>query len=110
VVAAAHLGVCWPESVVEWLEYPCHRYVSQGTTVREGMYPFDLASEMLRTPPVIEDGDLLVPALPGFGVEVNESVVERYPWIPGPWSIFEVAEPPSKFAVFSDHSIPWHEN
>ncbi|HEY7090378.1 MAG TPA: mandelate racemase/muconate lactonizing enzyme family protein, partial [Tepidisphaeraceae bacterium] len=24
VLAAAHLGICWPESVVEWLEYPCH--------------------------------------------------------------------------------------
>ncbi len=24
LVAAAHLGVCWPEYVVEWLEYPCY--------------------------------------------------------------------------------------
>ena len=24
VVAAAQLGVCWPEMVVEWLEYPCY--------------------------------------------------------------------------------------
>ena len=24
VVAAAHLGICWPETVVEWLEYPCY--------------------------------------------------------------------------------------
>ena len=24
VLAAAHIGVCWPESVVEWLEYPCY--------------------------------------------------------------------------------------
>ena len=23
VIAAAHLGICWPEMVVEWLEYPC---------------------------------------------------------------------------------------
>ncbi len=23
-VAAAHLAVCWPESVVRWLEYPCY--------------------------------------------------------------------------------------
>ena len=22
VIAAAHLGICWPEMVVEWLEYP----------------------------------------------------------------------------------------
>ena len=24
VVAAAQLGICWPETVVEWLEYPCY--------------------------------------------------------------------------------------
>ncbi|MEJ7606317.1 MAG: mandelate racemase/muconate lactonizing enzyme family protein [Bryobacteraceae bacterium] len=24
VAAAAQLGVCWPENVVEWLEYPCY--------------------------------------------------------------------------------------
>ena len=24
VMAAAHLGVCWPEPVVEWLEYPVY--------------------------------------------------------------------------------------
>ena len=24
VLAAAHLGICWPETVVEWLEYPCY--------------------------------------------------------------------------------------
>ena len=24
VLAAAHLGVCWPDTVVEWLEYPCY--------------------------------------------------------------------------------------
>jgi L-alanine-DL-glutamate epimerase-like enolase superfamily enzyme len=24
VMAAAHLGVCWPEAVVEWLEYPVY--------------------------------------------------------------------------------------
>jgi hypothetical protein len=24
VVARAHAGICWPESVVEWLEYPVY--------------------------------------------------------------------------------------
>ena len=24
VVAAAQLGICWPETVVEWLEFPCY--------------------------------------------------------------------------------------
>src|SRR5580700_9508296 len=42
VIAAAHLGICWPEATVEWLEYPC--YSAAG---REGMYEFPLASEIL---------------------------------------------------------------
>ena len=35
VAAAAHLGICWPQLVVEWLEYPCY-----STPGRAGMYPF----------------------------------------------------------------------
>jgi L-alanine-DL-glutamate epimerase-like enolase superfamily enzyme len=35
VLAAAHFGVCFPESTVEWLEYPCH-----GNFGRKGMYPW----------------------------------------------------------------------
>ena len=62
LIAAAHLGVCWPESVVRWLEYPC--------------YP---AHEILKQPLPIERGDLLVPRGPGLGVEIDESVIWRYP-------------------------------
>ena len=102
VAAAAHLGVCWPDTVVEWLEYPC--YSGHG---RPGMYPFPLAAEILKQPLAIEAGDLLVSREPGLGVEVNESVVERYPWIPGPWSFFRTDSPPETRAVMSDHSIPW---
>jgi len=83
VISAAHLGICWPEAVVEWLEYPC--YSSPG---RAGMYPFPLAAEILKDPLPIENGDLLVPRTPGLGVTVDESVIERYPWIPGEWSWF----------------------
>ena len=47
VVAAAHLGICWPETVVEWLEYPCY-----STATRAGMYAFPMADEILnRTAP-----------------------------------------------------------
>lgn len=102
VIAAAHLGICWPEMVVEWLEYPC--YSAPG---REGMYPFPLASEILREPLEIDHGDLIVPKKPGFGVEVNESVIGRYPWIPGPWSFFSMTSPAETWAVTGDHSIPW---
>src|ERR1700682_4254825 len=34
MVAAAHLGICWPQVVAEWIEYPCYSSPS-----RAGMYP-----------------------------------------------------------------------
>jgi L-alanine-DL-glutamate epimerase-like enolase superfamily enzyme len=101
-MAAAHLGICWPQMIAEWLEYPC--YSSPG---RAGMYPFPLAAEILTEPLPIERGDLVVPRTPGLGVTVDESVVERYPWIPGPWSYFRIDSPAENRAVTSDHSIQW---
>ncbi|HTX34964.1 MAG TPA: mandelate racemase/muconate lactonizing enzyme family protein [Bryobacteraceae bacterium] len=102
VIAAAHLGICWPEQVVEWLEYPCY-----STPTRAGMYPFPLAAEILRDPLPLDHGDLVVPRSPGLGVAVDESVVDRYPWIPGPWSFFRTDSPAEVRAVTSDHSLPW---
>lgn len=102
VIAAAHLGVCWPEVVVEWLEYPCY-----STPGRAGMYPFPLASEILKTPFQIDGGDLIVPKGPGWGVDVDETIVERYPWIPGPWSFFQIDSPRETRAVTSNHSVQW---
>jgi L-alanine-DL-glutamate epimerase-like enolase superfamily enzyme len=102
VIAAAHLGICWPEAVAEWLEYPCY-----SAPQRAGMYPFPLADEILKTPLQIERGELLVPNKPGLGVEVDESVTEKYPWIPGPWSFFTLISPPETWAVTSDHSVKW---
>lgn len=102
VVAAAHAGICWPEAVAEWLEYPI--YAAPG---RHVMYPFPLADEILREPLQIEDGDLVVPTAPGLGVTVDESVIERYPWLPGPWSYFRIDSPPETRAVMSDHSVQW---
>lgn len=102
VIAAAQLGICWPEMAVEWLEYPC--YSAPG---RAGMYPFPLAAEILKQPLEIDRGDLVVPRRPGLGVEVDESVIERYPWIPGPWSFFRIDSPAQTLAVTSDHSIQW---
>jgi len=102
VIAAAHLGICWPAIVVEWLEYPC--YSAPG---RAGMYPFPLAEEIIKEPLELERGDIVVPRTPGLGVTVDESVVDRYPWIPGPWSYFHIASPPETRAVMSDHSIQW---
>jgi L-alanine-DL-glutamate epimerase-like enolase superfamily enzyme len=102
LAAAAQLGVCWPENVVEWLEYPVY-----SKTDRRSMYEFPLASEILKQPLHIEGDELLVPARPGLGVEVDESVIQRYPWIPGPWSLFRIDSPPLTLAVTSDHSVKW---
>ena len=102
VVAAAQLGICWPETVVEWLEYPCYSSPTQA-----GMYPFPLADDILTEPLRIDGGDLLVSREPGLGVQVNESVLSRYPWIPGPWSLFRTDSPAETRAVTSDHSVKW---
>jgi len=99
LVAAAHLGVCWPASMVRWLEYPCY-----STDTRRFMYPFPLASEILKQPLNIEQGELIVPRGPGLGVEIDESVIWRYPWIEGPWSYFRLESPPETWAVTADHS------
>lgn len=103
VIAAAHFGVCWPEQVVEWLEYPCY-----STATQAGMYPFPLASDILQEPLQLDRGDLVVPKKPGLGIEVDETVTQRYPWIPGPWSFFEIHSPRETRAVIADHSLPWH--
>ena len=102
VLAAAQLGVCWPDTVVEWLEYPCY---SDGG--KPGMYPFPIASEILRGSLEIERGELIVPRGPGLGIEVNEDVIDKYPWIPGPWSFFRIDSPAQTLAVVGDHSVPW---
>jgi L-alanine-DL-glutamate epimerase-like enolase superfamily enzyme len=102
VLAAAQLGICWPADVVEWLEYPC--YSNPG---RVGMYPFPLADEILREPLAIEHGNLIVPGSPGLGIEIDESVIQKYPFIPGPWSFFKITSPPETVAVTGDHSIKW---
>jgi L-alanine-DL-glutamate epimerase-like enolase superfamily enzyme len=102
LIAAAQLGICWPAIVVEWLEYPCY-----STPAAAGMYPFPLAAEILREPLTIDRGDLVVPHGPGLGVQVDEAVVDRYPWIPGPWSLFRTDSPAETRAVTSDHSVKW---
>jgi L-alanine-DL-glutamate epimerase-like enolase superfamily enzyme len=102
VLVAAHLGICWPENVVEWLEYPCYSHNHQA-----GMYPFPLADEILTDPLFLERGSLVVPDRPGIGVKINESVIKKYPFIPGPWSIFEIYSPAERIAVSGDHSIKW---
>lgn len=102
VIAAGQLGICWDEDVIEWLEYPCH--ANRG---KPGMYPFLVADDVLKDPLPIENGDLVVPNEPGLGITVDESVIERYPYQPGPWSIFKIDSPPETLAVSGDHSVLW---
>jgi L-alanine-DL-glutamate epimerase-like enolase superfamily enzyme len=102
VMVAAQLGVCWPDMVVEWLEYPCY-----STASRAGMYPFPLAAEILKNELEITEGDLIVPAGPGLGVEVDERVIDKYPWIPGPWSTWAFEGSGRVRGLSSDHSEKW---
>ena len=88
--------------MVEWLEYPC--YSSPG---RAGMYPFPLADEILAKPLSIRAGHLQMPTEPGWGIPINEEVIEKYPFIPGPWSFFELESPKQTIAVTVDHSVKW---
>jgi len=104
VIVAAQLGVCWPDMVVEWLEYPCY-----STTTRVGMYPFPLAAEILKDEVEIAQGDLVVPSRPGLGVEIDERVIDKYPWIPGPWSTWAFEGPGRVRGLFSDPSEKWPE-
>jgi L-alanine-DL-glutamate epimerase-like enolase superfamily enzyme len=84
-----HLGVCYPKETVGWLEYPL--FQEDGRTFT---YSFPLASEILKEPLDIKNGVLLAPWGQGLGVEVNEAVVERYPYIPGPWSVMRLTTEP----------------
>jgi hypothetical protein len=71
------------------------------------MYPFELADDILATPLPIENGELIVPDGPGLGIDVDTSVIDRYPFLPGPWSYFRLDSPPSTVAVTGDHSVKW---
>jgi L-alanine-DL-glutamate epimerase-like enolase superfamily enzyme len=102
VLAAAQLGVCREESVVEWLEYPCY-----STPTRAGMYPFPLSDEILKHPLEINNGYLKLSSAHGLGIEVNEAVIHKYPFIPGPWSFFHQDSPKETIAVTGDHSVKW---
>lgn len=102
LAAAAQIGICWPDNLVEWLEYPCY-----STAEHRFMYEWPLARDIVKDPFEIVEGELVVGGKPGLGVDVDESVIERYPWIPGPWSFFTLISPAETFAVISDHSVKW---
>jgi hypothetical protein len=71
------------------------------------MYPFPLSDELVPDAPVPQKGELPLPEGPGLGVEVDVSVFEKYPYLPGPWSVFELESPPTKLALSGDHALAW---
>ena len=97
-LASAHLGVCFTAEQCAWLEYPWYSHRGQDI-----MYPYPLADEILREPLRMENGDLLIPDGAGLGIEIDESVIERYPYVPGPWSIFRQTSPPKEVFLSGDH-------
>jgi len=38
---------------------------------------------------------------------VDERVIEKYPFIPGPWSFSPIDSPPETVAVTGDHREKW---
>jgi L-alanine-DL-glutamate epimerase-like enolase superfamily enzyme len=88
LAANAHLVAAAPETGL--LEYP----VFEDDPVLDvdpdpGMYPFDLAFDIVDGTPAVDDGVLTVPDEPGLGVDVNPDVSDEYPFVDGPWTEFE---------------------
>ena len=74
------------------------------------MYPYALSDELVPDAPKPVNGELALPDGPGLGVTVDERMLEKYPYQPGPWSIFELESPPSKLALSGDHALPWADD
>jgi L-alanine-DL-glutamate epimerase-like enolase superfamily enzyme len=101
-VVDALIGSCFSRETARWLEYP--QYAHRDSRV---MYPFPLSDELVPDAPFPEKGELSLPEGPGLGVFVDESVFDKYPYRPGPWSIFELDSPPTRLALSGDHALPW---
>jgi L-alanine-DL-glutamate epimerase-like enolase superfamily enzyme len=87
LAANAHLVAAAPESNL--VEYP----VFEDDPALDGhpdpgMYPYDLAFDLIEGQPEIEDGELSLSDDPGLGVEVDLDVIEAYPFREGPWTEF----------------------
>jgi L-alanine-DL-glutamate epimerase-like enolase superfamily enzyme len=104
-VVDALIGSCFCRETARWLEYP--HYAHRDPRV---MYPFPLSDELVPEAPVPENGELSLPDGPGLGIAVDESVFEEYPYLPGPWSTFELDSPPTKLALSGDHALAWAED
>ncbi|WP_129115308.1 mandelate racemase/muconate lactonizing enzyme family protein [Halegenticoccus tardaugens] len=91
LLANAHLVAAGPD--VKLVEYPVFEDDPLVDALGDpGMYPFDLAFDIIEGEPAVKNGHLSVPDAPGLGVEVNLDVVDEYPYIEGPWTEFEYAQ------------------
>jgi L-alanine-DL-glutamate epimerase-like enolase superfamily enzyme len=104
-VVDALIGSCFCRETARWLEYP--QYAHRDSRV---MYPFPLSDELVPDAPVPENGEISLPDGFGLGVTVDESVFEKYPYLSGPWSTFELDSPPTKLALSGDHALAWAED
>ncbi|OVE82891.1 enolase C-terminal domain-like protein [Natronolimnobius baerhuensis] len=87
LAANAHLVAAAPDA--ELVEYPVFENDPLfDTDVDPGMYPFDLAFDLIQGRPEISDGVLSVSDEPGLGIELNVDVLEEYPFVDGPWTEF----------------------
>ncbi len=103
-IADAQVGACFGKETASWLEYPCYEHRGQPI-----LYPFRLADEILKEPLQIEAGDLVLPDAPGLGVEVDETVIDKYPYRPGPWSTFQIHSPAQTLHLSGDHALVWSQ-
>jgi len=88
LLANAHLVAAAPE--VHLVEYPIFEDDPLVEASGEpGMYPFDLAFDIVAGRPPVENGRLEVPTEPGLGIDMNLDVIEEYPFIEGPWTEFQ---------------------
>ena len=71
------------------------------------MYPYPLSDELVPDAPVPKCGEFPLPEGPGRGVTLDEAMSDKYPYLPGPWSVFELESPPTKLALSGDHALPW---
>jgi len=74
VVALAHLASGFADETCLGIDWPVFSS-DAGFSL--------LAAELLKQPLPIESGSLKLPDSPGFGVEVNEAVLHRFPWKSG---------------------------
>jgi len=91
LLANAHLVAAAPGA--ELLEYPVFENDPTLDCPGEpGMYPFELAFDILRGTPDVESGVLTLPDAPGLGIDIDRSVLGTYPFVDGPWTEFHYHE------------------